>query len=125
MAVGGGSGGLLGTDLSKALDGLVSSGGPGSDIVSFGDLDQKPRVLHQPAPRLTPAMRKRTPGRVRIAFIVNPRGRVERPRIVDSTDSVFDGPALAAVRKWRFEPAKSGGKVVSFRYRVPITFPRM
>ena len=33
-------------------------------------------------------------------------------------------PALAAVKKWKFEPGKKGGEPVRFRMRVPITFPK-
>ena len=39
-----------------------------------------------------------------------------------SSHPAFEQPALQAVRRWRFEPGKRGGKPVSFKMRVPITF---
>jgi protein TonB len=44
--------------------------------------------------------------------------------VQQSTDPVFERPALAAVKQWRFEPGKRNGKPVRFRMRVPITFPK-
>ena len=93
-------------------------------IIDFDDLDQKPRVVHQPEPVLTAALRKKTPGTVKVIFLVDERGRVEKPLVVASTDSAFEAPTLAAVRQWRFEPGKSRGKPVKFRMRIPISFPK-
>ena len=40
-----------------------------------------------------------------------------------SSDPVFETPALAAVKQWKFEPGKRNGQAVRFRMRVPINFP--
>ena len=52
------------------------------------------------------------------------RGRVVSPKIQSSTDSVFDRPTLDAIKKWKFEPGKRGGKSVRSRMRIPITYPK-
>jgi periplasmic protein TonB len=106
---------------------LKVAGGGDKDVdalFSLADLDQKPRVIYQPSPVLTPKVREMAPGTVYILFIVNPEGKVEEPKVQRSDHPVFERPALAAVKKWRFEPGRRNGRPVRFRMRVPITFPR-
>lgn len=94
------------------------------DLFSLGDLDQKPRPVRQTPPNVTKEMRKRGPGTVHVVFVVDKDGRVEAPVVQKSTDSIFDTPAVNAVKQWKFEPGMRGGKPVRFRMRVPITFPK-
>lgn len=115
--------GWLGGDFAAKLGSLGSGGGGDDALFSLADLDQRPRVTYQPSPVLNAAVRKKAPGTVYIIFIVDERGRVESPIIQKSTDPAFEGPALSALKKWRFEPGKRSGKAVRFRMRVPITFP--
>jgi periplasmic protein TonB len=103
--------------------GVGGSGEDGDGLVSFEDLDQRPRAIYQPAPVLDADMRRRTPASVHVVFVVDARGRVEDPKVQRSSDPGFERAALAAVRQWRFEPGKRGGEPVRFRMRVPITFP--
>jgi protein TonB len=93
-------------------------------IFSMADLDQKPQVVYQPGPVLSQQLRRKAPGKVNIIFIVDENGRVVEPRVRNSTDPLFETPALAAVRRWKFEPGKRNGKAVRFRMLVPITFPK-
>ncbi|MBN2584920.1 MAG: TonB family protein [Planctomycetes bacterium] len=93
-------------------------------IFSLADLDQKPRVIYQPGPAITSQVRRKVPGTVYIIFVVDERGRVTNPLVQKSSDSVFEEPALAAVKQWKFEPGKRNGQNVRFRMRVPITFPK-
>jgi protein TonB len=93
-------------------------------IFSMADLDQKPRVIYQPSPVLNSKLRRKAPGKVNIIFIVDERGRVVEPRVRNSTDPVFEKPAISAVKRWKFEPGKRSGKAVRFRMLVPITFPK-
>ena len=85
--------------------------------------DRKPRALYRPAPVLTDALKKRTPARVVLLFVVDEHGRVRRPVVQSSSDESFDEAALHAVSRWRFEPGRRNGKVVPTRLRVPIQFP--
>ncbi|MBK8098721.1 MAG: TonB family protein [Planctomycetes bacterium] len=101
----------------------ASSDGGSDDLFSLADLDQKPRVLHNPSPVMDAATRRRAPGTVTILFLVDPDGRVENPIVQAATDPVFEKPALAAIRQWRFEPGRRNGKPVRFRMKIPITFP--
>lgn len=105
----------------------LNTGGGGAaeveGLFSVADLDQKPRVVYQPSPMLDSKIRKRAPGTVQVLFVVNQQGKVDQPTVQSSTDPVFEAPALAAVKQWKFEPGKRKGQAVRFRMRVPITFP--
>jgi protein TonB len=115
--VGGGwGGGSLGVSLDNAL------GGAGDDF-SLGDLDQPPRPVYQPNPRYPGSLQKQSiGGTVHVMFVVDPSGRVENVMVKKSTHQGFEREALAAVRKWRFEPGKRKGKAVAFRMQIPIRF---
>jgi protein TonB len=71
---------------------------------------------------LTAALRKRLPATVNVLFVVDEGGRVENPIVQNSSDPQFEAAALAAIRQWKFEPGKRGGKPVRFRMRQPFTF---
>lgn len=93
------------------------------ELFSLADLDQKPRVVHTVDPTMDAAVRRRAPGTVTILFLVDQDGRVENPIVHSATDPIFEKPALAAIRQWKFEPGRRQGKPVRFRMKVPITFP--
>jgi protein TonB len=54
--------------------------------------------------------------------VVDERGRVIDPRIVRSSERVFEESTLRAISKWQFEPGRRQGKVVRFRMTVPVMF---
>ncbi len=116
--------GWMGGDFAVQLKTVVSKNDDLDAVFSMADLDQKPRVIHQPGPTISKAARRKAPGSVYIIFVVDQRGRVVDPKVQKSTDRVFEKPALAAIRQWKFEPGKRNGKAVRFRMRVPITFPK-
>lgn len=93
------------------------------EIFSVADLDQPPRVVFQPAPEFPAELRrKKITGAVHILFIVDRNGRVVNPIVQKSSHPALEHPALAAVKRWRFEPGKRAGQPVPFRMRAPITF---
>ena len=116
--------GLMSGDFTVKLNTVVSDNKSIDALFSIADLDQTPRVIYQPSPTLDKALRKKTPGKVYIVFVVDKNGRVENPIVQKSSDSVFEKPALNAVKRWKFEPGKRNGQAVRFRMRVPITFPK-
>jgi protein TonB len=116
----------LGGDFAVKLN-LAGAGGSSGDVdtlFSLSDLDKKPRIIYQPSPSLTPQVRQKAPGTVHIIFMVDQSGKVENPIVQNSTDPVFEAPALAAIKQWRFEPGNRNGQPVKFRMRVPIIFPK-
>lgn len=93
------------------------------DVFSHTLLDDSPRTRSQSAP-FYPAEAKRNGlgGTVTVEFLVDERGHVLEPRVVNSSDRVFEEPSLRAVAKWRFEPGRREGRVVRFRMAVPLVF---
>lgn len=53
-------------------------------------------------------------GRVQVivAYSVTAEGGVETPRVRESSDHCFDDASIAAVRSWRFQPARRDGRNV-------------
>ncbi len=121
----GGSGGISipGVDNTINLDQFDTGGGL-DDLFDPGALDQPARVLFQAQPKMTPALRKKTPAVVVVAFIVDPSGRVSEVSVLKSSDTSFNTAAINAVKKWRFEPAQRGGKPIEARIRQTIEFPK-
>jgi protein TonB len=62
-------------------------------------------------------------GTVILQVLVNKAGRVDDLKIeISSNFALLDRAALAAVRKWRFEPGRQGEERISMWVRVPVTF---
>lgn len=120
---GGGGGGML--DMGDLSEHLAGNREQVQGLFHVADLDQKPRVVYQPSPRLSARARAKTPGTVYVIFIVDETGATRKPIAQDATSPALVKPAVAAVKRWRFEPGKRGGKPVRFRMRVPIKFPDM
>ncbi len=98
-------------------------GGVHSSIVSLDMLDRSPRVRSQIEPVYPFDMRRdATEGMVEVAFVVGKDGTVTHAYAEKSSHRAFEEPALNAVRKWRFEPGRSHGRVVSFRMSVQLHF---
>ena len=121
---GDGSGGDFAVNLNIGTSMEVGQfGSAGDDIFALADLDQSPRVIFQPAPQYPADLKKKKiQGTVYLLFIVDKDGRVQNPKVQKSDNPGFDASAMAAVKKWRFEPGKVAGQSVQFRMRVPITF---
>lgn len=125
LALNPGDGGFGGGDFAINLSGVAGGGEEVDAIFSLSDLDQKPRVVYQPAPIYPPELsKKKMEGTVYVLFVVDKEGRVKDPKVQKSTHPAFDNPALKAVKQWKFEPGKRKGKEVQFRMRVPITFQK-
>lgn len=106
---GGGDGPAIGPSLSNTI---------GAEL-----LDHQPTARVQIAPNYPGVARSQgLTGEVVVEFLVDESGRVQDPRVVRSTDPMFDASALTAVEKWRFEPGTRYGRVVRFRMAVPIQF---
>ena len=114
----------LAGDFAVDLGSISGAREEAEELFSLADLDQTPRPVYQPSPVMSAKVRRQAPGTVNLLFIVDKNGRVQSPRVGSSSDSVFEGPALDAIKQWKFEPGKRQGKPVSFRMKVPITFPK-
>jgi len=92
-------------------------------IFSMEDLDQKPVAIAQISP-LHPRdlLKAKVEGQVVLLFVVDEQGRVEDPRVENSSRPEFEKPALDAVRKWKFKPGTKEGAPVKTYIRQPIRF---
>lgn len=100
-------------------------GGPGSGlpVISRDMLDNEPRSRARVAPNYPAEARSAgITGEVVVEFVVDETGQVRHPRVLRSSDSVFEAATLRAVERWRFEPGKKNGKPVRFRMAVPVVF---
>ncbi len=89
----------------------------------FPKADTKPVALKQDPPEYPQAARRDgREGEVVVEFIVDEAGEVHTPRIVRSSDPMFEAPALAAVADWKFKPGRLNGVAVPVRMQVPVAF---
>lgn len=59
---------------------------------------------------------------VRLHVTLDARGRLVEAHVDDSAGTHFDREALAAIRRWRFEPARRGDTPIPSRIRVELRF---
>jgi protein TonB len=104
-------------------------GGPGKEAISGMApidpdlLDHTPEVVRQAQPIYPFAAKiKSEGGEVMVTFVVDESGRVLNPRVVSSSDPIFDEPTLCAIEQWRFAPGTRHGVPVRFRMSVPVAF---
>ena len=101
---------------------LQSTGNGMNQLFDMSDLEESPRVVFRARPEVSGAMKKRLPCTVFLTMTVDAEGRVQNPSVLSSHDPMFGVPPSQAIRQWKFEPGKRGGKPDSFRVRQPITF---
>jgi len=85
-----------------------------------------PRLIHQVNPSYDPGSHGiRIVGKVVIRLIVTSKGLPKDPSVVQGLDKEVDQSAIAAVKEWRFDPAKRQGMPVAVRVTVEINFHPM
>ncbi len=101
----------------------AGEGGAGLDAFDVADLERRPEVISQVPPAYPAELRKaRIEGMVTIVLLLDDEGRVQDPRVENSSRPEFEKPALEAVRRWRFKPGMKEGKPVKTYLRIPIRF---
>ena len=55
-------------------------------------------------------------------FVVDQKGDVESVRMVQRSGSVQEGMLIAAIKGWRFEPARRNGIAVRYRQTIRVTY---
>jgi TonB family protein len=80
-----------------------------------------PKPKYTPEPEFTDAARKeRYQGSIGINVIVNPEGRITKPRIVRPLGLGLDENAIEAISKWRFAPGTRDGQPVSVAVYIQV-----
>ncbi len=85
-----------------------------------------PRLIHKvrpdyPEPALRQGIKEAS---VFVQFVIDRRGRVKNPRILKCTHAEigFEGAALIAVKRWRYEPAEMNGDALEVYQTVEVKF---
>ena len=61
-------------------------------------------------------------GVVMVNFTIDTSGNVVDPTVEKSSNAAFETPALAALKKWKFKPAKQDGAPIPVKVSIPIKF---
>jgi len=96
---------------------------PEAAAAARGAKQVQPQVVRQAPPVYPADLRSRgVTGRVTVTFVVDVRGVPVDVTVADSSDPLFNAPAIAAVQEWRFKPGTIDGRPVNTRMSVPILF---
>lgn len=89
----------------------------------FEKPDDPPVPVRTPPPSY-PAELKRdgVSGMVVVSLVVDSDGSVTDVAISKSTHKEFEAPAVDAVRKWKFKPAKKAGNAIRSKVALPLKF---
>lgn len=88
----------------------------------------KPVSEYLPTVRVSPVYPKKAleqglSGSVTLAFTVRKNGTVSRPKVVESTDKLFERPAIKAVKDFKYNPRRKNGVPLETRgVKTKITF---
>ena len=116
----GSGGGLAGFGEVHSLTAVETVKDEAFDV---SDLEKRPEAVSRVAPAYPAELRKaKVEGSVKLVFVLTEDGRVEDPRVENSSRPEFEKPALDAIRKWRFSPGMKDGKAVRTYVRVPMRF---
>lgn len=116
------------SQVASAASGASTGGNPGTAHQGGGgeltDARFDADYLQNPAPVYPPLSRRMgEEGKVLLRAYVLPNGKPETVEIKKgSGSSRLDESALAAVRKWRFVPARKGAEAVAAWVLIPISF---
>ncbi len=85
--------------------------------------DEKPVPVKTPPPKFPPQMKSEgIDGTVAVRVVIGVEGDVKSAEVAKSSRSEFEQPALDAVQKWKFKPAKKAGEAVECKIVIPIRF---
>jgi TonB family protein len=88
---------------------------------SANELDGTLKAVKQSMPALPPELHGQKAS-VQVGFIIDEKGRIVRPRIVQSSNASFNDLSIRCVSSWEFAPATKGGSPVKVRVVVPLRF---
>ena len=61
-------------------------------------------------------------GLVMVKCSIDEQGNVTGTEVEKSSNAAFEKPAVEAVKKWKFKPAKQDGAPVTIKVSIPIKF---
>ena len=122
MALNPGSGNAMGdfgfNDFDTGIDALE-----GMQIFELGDLDKHPRPLFQVKPNYPYSLKQaQIAGWVQLEWIIDPNGKVLRPRALKSSHREFEQPAIESILRSKWQPGRKDGQNVAVRVRQRMDF---
>ena len=120
--IGSGSGTGVGSGRGPGV-GPGWGGGVGGGPYRVGGGVSAPRVIYDPEPEFSEEARKaKFQGTVILWVLIGADGRVHEAKVYRSVGMGLDEKAIAAVRTWRFEPARKDGQPVPVQVNVEVNF---
>jgi len=84
---------------------------------------EPPVPVRTVAPKFPEEMRRNgSAGLVTVSCLIDEKGNVTEPKVIKATNEAFAEPAVEALRKWKFKPAKKDGEAVAIRVNIPVQF---
>ena len=98
-------------------------GGIGGGIYRVGGGVSAPRAVYSPDPEYSDEARQaKYQGTVVLWCVIGPDGHVHGVRVQRSLGLGLDERAIAAVKTWKFDPARKDGHAVSVQINVEVNF---
>lgn len=95
----------------------------GSVPLLADDAVEAPVPVRMVPPKFPAEMRREgTGGVVTVKCTIDEKGNVTEPVVEKASNDAFIAPALEALRKWKFKPAKKGGTPIPLKVSIPIQF---
>jgi periplasmic protein TonB len=84
---------------------------------------EPPVPVRTVAPKFPDEMRRNgSSGLVTVSCLIDEKGNVTEPKVVKASNDAFSAPALEALTKWKFKPAKKDGEPIAIRVNIPVQF---
>ncbi len=84
---------------------------------------EPPVPVRTVTPKFPDEMRRAgSSGLVTVSCLIDEKGNVTDPKVVKTSNEAFAAPALEALAKWKFKPAKKDGAAVAIRVSIPVQF---
>ena len=61
-------------------------------------------------------------GLVMVKCSIDEQGNVTETLVEKSSNAAFENPAVTALKKWKFKPAKQDGTPVAIKVSIPVKF---
>jgi protein TonB len=92
-------------------------------VAVFADGTEPPVPVRTIAPKFPDEMRRTgSSGLVTVSCLIDEKGNVTEPKVIKASNEAFSQPALEALSKWKFKPAKKDGNPVAIRVNIPVQF---
>jgi protein TonB len=94
-----------------------------ADDTIYTKVDENPVPVKTPPPRYPDSLKREgVSGVVAVTIVIDETGAVSSTTVAKSSHPDFERPAMEAVSKWKFKPAKKDGAAVKVKVTLPLRF---